>query len=211
MIHIWGRLSSLNVRKVVWAAQELGVPFERTDAGRAFGVVHTPAYRSLNPNGVVPTLQDGALVLWESNVIVRYLCAKYGAPTLAAPTLYPQDLAARFDAERWMDWQQTTLNRAGSPAFMQWFRTPVEQRDLAVIAQSVAATEPLLQLLDTHLQGQAFMAGGAFTMADIPIACEIHRWFGLPQARPSLPHLERWFAAILARPATHGVLDLPLS
>lgn len=218
MIHIWGRLSSLNVRKVVWAAQEGGVPFERTDAGMAFGVVNTPAYRSLNPNGVVPTLQDGELVLWESNAMVRYLCAKYGAPTLAAVdaadapnTLYPQDLAARFDAERWMDWQQTTLNRAGGPAFIQWFRTPAAQRDLAMIAQSVAATAPLLQLLDTHLQDQAFMAGDAFTMADIPVACEIHRWFGLPQARPSLPHLERWFARILARPAVHGVLDQPLS
>ncbi len=239
MIHIWGRLSSLNVRKVVWAAQEVGVPFERTDAGMAFGVVNTPAYRSMNPNGVVPTLQDGELVLWESNAMVRYLCAKYGAPTLAAAraalppegappglgrpgaaaadataapnTLYPQDLAHRFDAERWMDWQQTTLNPAGGKAFVQWFRTPAAQRDLAVIAQSVAATEPLLHLLDAHLQDQAFMAGEAFTMADIPVACEIHRWFGLPQARPSLPHLERWFARILARPATRGVLDLPLS
>lgn len=206
MIHIWGRLSSLNVRKVVWAAQEVGVPFARTDAGMAFGVVNTPAYRTMNPNGVVPTLQDGELVLWESNAMVRYLCAKYGAPTL-----YPQGLAHRFDAERWMDWQQTTLNPAGGKAFVQWFRTPAAQRDQTVIAQSVAATEPLLHLLNAHLQDQAFMAGAAFTMADIPIACEIHRWFGLPQARPALPHLERWYTAVLARPATCGVLDQPLS
>jgi len=199
-------MSSLNVRKVVWAAQEVGVPFQRTDAGMAFGVVNTPEYRALNPNGVVPTLQDGELVLWESNVIVRYLCARY-----APDTLYPQDLAQRFDAERWMDWQQTTFIGPGSPAFMQWIRTPADQRDPQVIAKSVAAVEPLLARLDAHLATRTYMAGDAFTMADIPIGCDVHRWFGLPQPRPELPHLQRWFDSILQRPATRGVLDLPLS
>ena len=206
MLHIWGRLSSINVRKVVWAAQECGVPFTRTDAGMAFGVVHTPAYRDKNPNGKVPMLQDGELLLWESNVIVRYLCARY-----APDRLYPLELAPRFDAERWMDWQQTTFNRAGSPAFVQWIRTPPAQRDSGVIAGSVTATEPLLALLDAHLSKQAFVAGSHFSMADIPLACELHRWFGLPQPRAAWPHLERWLHAILQRPATRGVLDLPLS
>ena len=205
-LHIWGRLSSLNVRKVVWAAQEVGVPFTRSDAGMAYGVVQTPAYRALNPNAMVPTLQDGELVLWESNVMVRYLCARY-----APDTLYPQELAQRFDDERWMDWQQTTLVGAASPAFLQWIRTAPAQRNAALIAQSVAATEPLLALLDAHLANQAYMAGERFSMADIPLACDVHRWFGLPQPRPALPHLQRWFDAILQRPATRGVLDLPLS
>jgi glutathione S-transferase len=206
MVHIWGRLSSLNVRKVVWAAQEVGVPFTRSDAGMAFGVVHTPAYQALNPNSLVPTLQDGELVLWESNVIVRYLCARY-----APGTLYPQDLAQRFDAERWMDWQQTTFVDAGSPAFMQWIRTAPEQRDMLDIGRSVAATEPLLAQLDAHLATRPYMAGEHFSMADIPLGCDVHRWFNLPQPRPSLPHLERWFASLLQRPATRGVLDLPLA
>ncbi len=205
MLHIWGRLSSLNVRKVVWAAQEIGVPFIRTDAGMAFGVVKTPEYLHLNPNALVPTVQDDELVLWESNVIVRYLCARY------SPSLYPQDLAQRFDAERWMDWQQTTLNRAGGPAFLQWIRTPEHQRDPAVIALSVADMEPLLAMLDQHMSQRAYMGGAQFSMADIPVACDIHRWFGLPQPRPALPHLERWYASILARPAVRGVLDIPLS
>jgi glutathione S-transferase len=205
MLHIWGRLSSLNVRKVVWTAQETGVPFTRTDAGMAFGVVKTPEYLGLNPNALVPTLQDGELVLWESNVIVRYLCARY------APVLYPQDLAQRFDAERWMDWQQTTLNPAGGAAFLQWIRTPESQRDPAVIANSVAAMAPQLALLDAHLSEHNFLGGAQFSMADIPVACDIHRWFELPQARPQLPHLERWYTSILARPAVRGVLDIPLS
>ena len=206
MLHIWGRLSSLNVRKVVWAAQEVGVAFTRTDAGMAFGVVNTPEYMALNPNSEVPTLQDGELTLWESNVIVRYLCAKH-----ANGRLYPADLAQRFDAERWMDWQQTTFNRACGAAFVQWIRTPADKRDMVAIGKSVAATEPLLSLLNAHLSNHAFMAGGHFTMADIPIATDIHRWFNLPQPRPELTHLERWFDQIMLRPAVRDVLDLPLS
>jgi glutathione S-transferase len=206
MLHIWGRITSINVRKVVWAVQECGVPYQRTDAGRAFGIVQTAAYKALNPNALVPALQDGELVLWESNVIVRYVLAKYGPQGL-----YPSDLAARFDAERWMDWQQTTLNRAGGQAFVQWIRTAPEKRDMAAIAASVAATEPLLHLLDTHLQTHTYMAGDHFTMADIPIACEVHRWRNLPQPHPHLPALERWYHTVSNRPATRGVLDIPLA
>ena len=214
MMKIWGRLSSINVRKVVWCAQELGLEHQRTDAGGRFGVVRTPDYRALNPNALVPTIEDegdaagSPFRLWESNVIVRYFCARH-----ASGSLYPEPLTARFDAERWMDWQQTTLNPAGREAFVQWVRTPVERRDAAAAARSVRATERLLTLLDAHLATRAYMAGDRFTMADIPIGCELHRWFGLPAdayARPTWPHLERYFAALLDRPAARGVLDLPL-
>lgn len=205
MLRIWGRISSINVRKVVLCAQVLGLEFERIDAGLCHGVVNTPDYRAKNPNGLVPLLQEGDFTLWESNVIVRYLCARESAP------LYPDDLHRRFDAERWMDWQQITLNPAGSPGFKQWIRTPEAQRDPKVIAASVAATEPLFAQLDAHVAHQPFMAGDALTMADIPIACEVHRWWGLPQPRPAWPHLERWYAQWLANPASRGVLDLPLS
>jgi len=214
MLQIWGRLSSINVRKVVWCAQELAIAFRRTDAGRQYGIVQTPAYRALNPNGLVPTIEDddggagGGLRLWESNVIVRYLCARH-----AFGSLYPAPLVARFDAERWMDWQQTTLNPAGRDAFMQWVRTPADQRDAGAAARSVRATEPLFALLDAHLATRAFMAGERLTMADFPIGCELHRWFGLPAglyARPTWPNLERYFAALRDRPAARGVLDQPL-
>ena len=206
MLKIWGRLSSLNVRKVVLTAQELGIPFERVDAGGSFGIVRTPEYLARNPNALVPVIEDDQVQLWESNVIVRYLCARH-----APDTLYPLALPARFDAERWMDWQQTTLNPAGRPAFMQWIRTPAERRDPQVIAQSVAATEPLLALLDQHLSGQPFMAGDHLTMADLPLACEIHRWISLPQPRLPRPHLDRWYTAMRARPSGRGVLDIELS
>jgi glutathione S-transferase len=206
MLKFWGRTSSINVRKVLMTLQELGIAFERTDAGQAFGIVQTPAYRAKNPNALVPMIEDGDFVLWESNVIVRYLCAKH-----ARGTLYPEDLHARFDAERWMDWQQTTFNPAGRDAFMQLIRTPTEQRKLELIEKSRVATEALLDLLDAHLAQRAYMAGTQFTMADIPLACEMHRWSGLPLAHPVRPHLDRWYQSVLARPSSRGVLDLALS
>jgi glutathione S-transferase len=182
----------------------LNIPFQRIDAGLSFGVVNTPDYWMLNPNAMVPTIQDGAYTLWESNAIVRYLCARENQ-------LYPADLHTRFTAEQWMDWQQTSLNRASGPAFVQWIRTPESQRNHDLIAQSVAATEPLLDLLNQRLQQHAFVAGEHMSMADLPIACEVHRWWGLPQNRPHWPHLERWYAHMRQHPGAVGVLDLPLS
>lgn len=206
MLRIWGRLSSLNVRKVVLAARLLEIAFERIDAGMAFGVVDTPGYKALNPNALVPLIDDDGFTLWESNVIVRYLGARHGAAAF-----YPQDLRERFDAERWMDWQQTTLNPAGRDAFVQLVRVSAERRDAARVQASVAATEPLLAMLDAHLARQPFIAGPHLTMADVPIACEMHRWWGLPLAHADHPHLARWYAQMRALPAAHGVLDLPLS
>jgi glutathione S-transferase len=206
MLHIWGRISSINVRKVVWAVQYLNLTHQRTDAGGQFGIVKTPDYLAHNPNALVPLLEDGDFRLWESNVILRYLCARH-----APGTLYPQDLKARFDAERWMDWQQTTLNPAGREAFVQLIRKPGGHVDAAKVQASVEATTPLLDMLDAHLARQAFMAGTHLTMADIPIACEIHRWRGIPLPHQPRPHLDRWYQHMLALPASRGVLDIVLS
>ena len=206
MLQIWGRLSSLNVRKVVWTAQELGVPFEHINAGRQYGVVDSPEYRRMNPNGLVPLLIDGGYQLWESNVIVRYLGARYGLGSF-----YPEALPERFNAERWMDWQQTTLNPAGRDAFVQLIRTPPAERDASAVQRSIDATEPLLALLDDHLSRRKFMTGERLTMADVPLACEVHRWWALPLSRPARPHLERWFQHIRERAASTGVFDFELT
>jgi glutathione S-transferase len=206
MVKIWGRISSINVRKCIWTVQELGISFERIDAGQHFGIVKTPEFMAKNPNALIPLLEDGDVVLWESNVIVRYLCAQY-----AAGTLYPLALPARFDAERWMDWQQTTFNPAGRDAFMQLIRTPVQERKQNLIDASNAATERLLTMLNAHLASRRFVMGDQFTMADIPLGCEAHRWYGLTQPRQTHAHVERWFADLAARPAARGVLDLQLS
>jgi len=206
VLKIWGRISSINVRKVVFTAQLLGLPFERIDAGAAFGITKTPEYLERNPNALVPLLEDGDFTLWESNVIVRYLAAK--SPEAG---LYPMDLRTRFDAERWMDWQQTTLNGAGRDAFIQLIRTPAEKRNAQGVAASGATTEPLLALLAAHLARRPFLAVDRLTMADIPIACEMHRWWGLPLEHPAHPNLRRWYEGLRQRPAARGALDVPLS
>lgn len=205
MLTIWGRLSSINVQKVVWTARELGLAFERIDAGGRFGGVQTPAYLQRNPMGQIPVIDDDGFVLWESNAIVRYLCAKH-----AHGTLYPAALPARADADRWMDWQATELSRAMGPAFLQLVRTPAEQRNAAAIAESLARTEPLLAILDAQLAGREFVCGERMTMADLVLGCAAHRWFGLPCAREPRPHVEAWYARLIARPAAAGVLTLPL-
>jgi len=206
MIRLWGRLSSINVRKVVLTLQLLERPFERLEAGGPFGVVRTPEYLARNPNALVPLLDDDGFELWESNVIVRYLAARYGGENL-----YPRDLRARFDAERWMDWQQTTLNPAGREAFVQLIRVAPTDRNQSLVDASVASTEPLWDLLESHLSGRRFMSGDALTVADLPIACEMHRWRGLPLAWRARPRLDAWYAGMLALPAAAGVLDQPLS
>ena len=205
-LKIWGRMSSINVKKVVWTAQELGLEFQRNEAGGQFGLVKTPEYLRLNPNALVPVMEDGDFVLWESNVIVRYLCAKH-----SPGQLYPNDLRERFEAERWMDWQQTTFNPASRPGFWQLIRTAPEQRNAQVLSDSNAAVEALLATLDAQLGRHAFVAGDRFTMADMVLGCEAHRWFGLPQPRQSWPNVERWYQGLRARHASTGILDMALS
>jgi glutathione S-transferase len=205
-LRIWGRMSSINVKKVVWTAQELGLEFQRTEAGGQFGLVRTPEYLRRNPNALVPVMEDGDFVLWESNVIVRYLCAKH-----SPGQLYPSDLRERFEAERWMDWQQTTFNPASRQGFWQLIRTAPEQRNAQAISESNAAVEALLATLDAQLGRHAFVAGDRFTMADLALGCEAHRWFGLPQPRQSWPNVERWYQGLRARQASAGVLDMALS
>ena len=205
-LKIWGRMSSINVKKVVWTAQELGLEFQRNEAGGQFGLVRTPEYLRLNPNALVPVMEDGDFVLWESNVIVRYLCAKH-----SPGQLYPSDLREQFEAERWMDWQQTTFNPASRQGFWQLIRTAPEQRNAQAISDSNAAVEALLATLDAQLGRHAFVAGDHFTMADVALGCEAHRWFGLPQPRQSWPNVERWYQGLRARQASAGVLDMALS
>ncbi|MCY1239521.1 Glutathione S-transferase GstB [compost metagenome] len=144
-------------------------------------------------------------VLWESNAIVRYLCARYGEGTL-----WPEDVRARASADRWMDWQTTAFSPAMVTAFLNLVRMPDGERDEAAIQASCARTERLAALLDKALAGREFIGGDRFTMADISLACAAHRWMGLPIQHQPRPELERWLAAMRARPAAGGILELPL-
>ena len=206
MLVIWGRKNSVNVQKVLWCCEEIGLKYERKDAGGAFGVVNTPEYRALNPNGLVPTIDDDGVVLWESNAVVRYLAAKH-----SAGRLWPDDLARRASADRWMDWQHTTFWPAIRPLFMGLVRTPEDKRDPHAIEESRLKTAEVLGILDHELSSQAFVAGDALTMGDIPLGCAIWRWMALPIERPARPNVQRWFDALAGRAPFQTAVMLPLT
>lgn len=206
MLVIWGRDNSVNVQKALWCAEEIGLPYRRIDAGGAFGVVDSPEYRALNPNGLVPTIDDDGFILWESGAIVRYLAAKH-----SAGTLWPTDLKVRAEADRWMDWTNTTFWPAIRPVFWNLIRTPVEQRDPKAMEESRLATVEVLKRVEAHLAGRRHIAGDTFTMGDIPLGCGIWRWFALPIERPAFPNVQRWFDTLSERPAFRKVVRTPLT
>ena len=206
MLVIWGRNSSVNVQKVLWCCEEAGIEYQRIDAGLSFGVVNTPAYRALNPNGLVPTIEEDGFVLWESNTIVRYLAA-----TRARGSLWPEDARARARAEQWMDWQNSTFWPAIRPLFMGLIRTELAKRDPQALESSRLATLKALEIVDAHLQTHAYLGGDAFTMGDIALGCGVWRWMGRPIERPALPNVQRWFDALAQRPAYRKVVMQPLS
>ena len=206
MLRIWGRLSSVNVQKVVWCCDELALPYERVDAGGAFGVNDTPQYLAMNPNGLVPVVDEDGFILYESNAITRYLAAKHGAGSL-----WPGDPRERADVDRWMEWQSTGYTPAMVQAFWGLVRTAPEKRDAAAIEASRVKSEKHSAILDRHLAGREFVAGNAFSPADIVVGCAAHRWLGMPIAREPRPNLERWYAALKSRPGARQVTSLPVT
>ena len=205
MLKIWGRVNSVNVKKALWAATELGLKYERIDAGMEHGVTKTPEYLKMNPNSLVPTIDDDGFVLWESHSIVRYLAAKHGAGTL-----WPTDLKVRADAERWMDWAFAFQN-AMSAVFWGLIRTPPEKRDVKAIEKGRKRSAELLAVPERTLSQKPYLAGAGFTMGDIPLGCEVQRWMRVPIERPPFPAVEAWFERLRARPAFVKHVDLPLS
>ncbi len=206
MLTIWGRKTSSNVQKVMWAVGELGLAHRRVDIGGPFGGNAEPTYLALNPNGLVPTLEEDGFVLWESNTIVRHLAARHGAGRLE-----PETAAGRALASQWMDWQLSVVGPAIFAAFWGLVRTPPEKRDPAAIATSQRKTTDAMAILDAALARQPYVAGAAFSMGDIPLGVMVYRFRQLVPDRPPLPHVERWYGAIAARPAfVEHVSSIPL-
>lgn len=205
MIRIWGRKTSVNVQKVMWAVAELGLPHERIEVGGKFGGLDTPEYGRLNPNRLVPTLEDDGFAVWESHAIVRYLAAKYGAGTLWAA-----DPAERSLADRWIDWTASAFQPAfTNGVFIGLVRTPPERQDRAAIARDVAATSALMKILDAHLAIHPYVAGTAFTMGDIATGAQRYRYFTLEIERPKLPNVEAWYERLKQRPAYREHVMVP--
>ena len=206
MLKVWGRNTSSNVQKVMWVIGEIGLQYERTDIGGPFGKNKEFPYLAMNPNGLVPTLEEeDGFTLWESNSVVRYLAAKHRS------TIEPADLKVRALANQWMDWQLSVVAPAIYPLFWGLVRTPPEQRDLKAIEDGKVKTTEAMKILDGQLAKTPFVAGEAFSYGDIPVAIMARRYRDLVPDRPALKNLERWYAAIAPRsPFQEHVTDIPL-
>lgn len=201
MLKIYGRADSINVRKVLWVADEIGVPYTREDWGRGFRSTEDPDFLRLNPFALVPVIDDDGFVLRESHAIVRYLAAKHGREDL-----YPADLQLRARIEAWMDWAATDLYFPVRPVFLGYLRklpgwepgqigTAMQQwnRQMALLAAVLAERGP-------------FLMGERFTLADVPAGLVVNRWAMIDFDKPRLPAVEAYYDALARRPAyrAHG-------
>ncbi len=211
MLKLWGRPSSARTQKVLWTLSEIGIEFEfilasaTMGAGghvakgnKPFGVVDTPEYLAMNPNGRVPTIDDDGFVLWESNSIVRYLAMQY-----AAEHLYGEDVKTFASASRWLDWENNELLPPQHELVMQLVRLPEHERDSARLERARQAFIRALSIAEDQLGRTRYIVGSRFTYGDIALGVRVHRWYLLPLERPKMPNLERWYADIRARPAFH--------
>jgi glutathione S-transferase len=207
-LKIWGRKNSVNVQKVLWCLSELDLDYERIDAGMAFGRNKEPDYLAMNPNGRVPTLVDGDFVLWESNSVMRYLALTYAPES----TLYPKAPKARAGVDRWLDWTLSTLQPVDRPVFWALVRTPAAQRDMVAIQKDADAEAVQWRIVDAHLATRRFIEGDDFTIADIALGAYARRWFGVEGiSKPTLPHLDRWFAQFAGRAGFAQFIAPPMS
>ncbi|SNX27768.1 glutathione S-transferase [Polynucleobacter meluiroseus] len=217
MMRLWGRKNSINVQKVLWCLAELGleegVDFERIDAGLQFGKNRTPEFLTLNPNGTVPTLEDGDIVLWESNTIMRYLSQQYDQKKR-----FSTDIASKFGSEKWLDWQLSTLWPSLRIVFLGLTRTPEDQRDYVLIKKLYQDTNQCLTLLDQNLANQKYCSGNTFQIGDIALALCVHRWLLLntffPERtgdRKQLANIDAWMERLYAQTQFTVVADKELN
>jgi glutathione S-transferase len=200
---IWGRHTSSNVQKLLWACAEMGVDFSRPDMAGKFGF--TEDYLSMNPNRVVPTIDDDGFILWESNACLRYLSEKHGRGSL-----WPVDMQVRADADRWMEWQTATFWPTLRPVFHQLIRTPAAEQDQELIDNGIRSAGEISAVLDATLADRMFVAGDEFTMGDIPIGGVIYRWYEMDIVRPERPHLHAWYERLRERPGYDEHVMIPL-
>ena len=203
-LKLWGHAKSINVQKVLWALDELELEYERIDIGGSFGKAKDAEYLALNPNGLIPTLQDGDAALWESNAVVRYLFDRYGKEPLA-----PKDPVVRARADAFQEWNTSTFWLHARVLNVQLVRTPEEKRDHAAVEAANQKVNQALVILDAHLARQPYVAGEHFTFGDIPLGASAQRYFALPLKRPSAPAVEAWYARIKERPAFKKWIEAP--
>lgn len=196
MLKILGRDNSINVRKVLWLCEELNLEYEREDWGRGVLSTQSPEFLQLNPNGQIPVVLDGDLVLWQSNSIIRYLANAYDKEHL----LYPTQAKERFFVDQWLDWQAIELNNSWTYTIMSLLRHSPDHQDPNLLQQGIDKWNRHMQMLDQQLvKTQAYVAGSQFSLADIPIGLSVQRWKATPFDHPTLSHVDQYFELLNQR------------
>jgi glutathione S-transferase len=211
VLKIWGRTTSSNVQKLLWFCGEVGIAYERIDAGLAFGITKTPEYLAMNPNALIPTIEDEGFILWESNTILRYLASKH-----QCFAWYSQNLQQRAQIEKWMDWSNSALTAAITPIMWQLFRTAPEQRDPKLLHSSAEKSTLMIGILESHFAKSPFAVGDSPTLADIPMAIQAYRWTIMPWAElnyqaPERPQVRAWLARLAERKIFRDTVMIELS
>jgi glutathione S-transferase len=206
-LRILGKASSINARKVMWTCREIGLAYEREDWGSGFASTRTPEFLALNPNGLVPVIEDENGALWESNTICRYLAAEHGRVDLL-----PAEPWARAQVERWMDWQATDLNASWRTPFMALIRRDPAFADPRQVAAGVDGWNRMMGILEGQLaRTGAYAAGATFTLADVVLGLSVNRWLETPMPRPDCPAVAAYVGRLLERPGfrEHGRNGVP--
>jgi glutathione S-transferase len=207
MLKIWGRSTSSNVQKVLWCCAELDLPFDRVDIGGPFGGNKDPEYLKLNPNGLVPTVKDGDLIMWESNTICRYLASTRSG----GERIYPRDPAARTHVERWMDWQLAVVGPPMGQLLFGLVRSTPETRDQAAIEAARRRALAAWTIVDDEMKDKRYLGGDALSLAEIVLGTQIYRWFTFPIERPELGYLRRWYDRMRERPGFKTHIEVPIT
>jgi glutathione S-transferase len=201
---VWGRRSSFNVQKVLWTLDEIGLKYEHRNAGGSFGGLDDPAFLAMNPHGLVPVIRDEEGPVWESNSIVRYLCAKH-----SRGNLWIDDPFSRSKADRWIDWAATALQPSFMRLFWGYYRTPEAQRDQKDNQLALSSCQKHFRALNAHLADNDFLAGSQFSAADIPAGTALHRYFSLGLAVEEPPNVMAWFNRLRERQAFRQQILVP--
>ncbi|MFG1175446.1 glutathione S-transferase family protein [Erwiniaceae bacterium CAU 1747] len=195
MLKVLGRASSINVRKVLWLCDELGIPFEREEWGEGFQSPKDSAFKALNPNALIPVIKDDDFILWESNTIIRYLANACGGAWL-----YPQDPRRRARVDQWIDWQATELNTSWRYAFMALVRHSPAHQEPTLLAAACRGWEYTMGILNQQLEKTgAYVSGDTFSLADIPVGLSVNRWYETPLEHAEFPAVRAYYERLTAR------------
>ncbi len=205
MVTVWGRRSSSNVQKVIWALKEANVDFERHTVGGNFGGLDTKEFRKLNPNERVPVIKDGTLTLYESNAIIRHIARKYGAGTIR-----PRGQRAWALADQWLDWSAQVFTPPLTVIFFNKVRMPADQYNAQAVAAAEKTCANVIKVIDRGLGRKPWLAGRHFSIADIPMGILFYRYKNLEVKHAKTKNLDRWYEQLQERPAYRECVMVPL-